>query len=92
MASEGYVSPSNCGSLGRVGISSQSEKNKNHIVEMLNNLNITSSIANHEVRITSKDNFNKIIEYDLLKISKDKEKFKVFYKNFKYSKHKSIFF
>lgn len=91
LASEGYVSPSKCDSLGRVGISSQSEKNKNHIKEMLNNLNMTSSISKHDVRMTSKDNFNKIIKYDLLKISKDKEKFKILYKNFKYSKDKLIF-
>lgn len=92
LAAEGYISPSKCGSLGRVGISSQSKKNKTAIFEILKNLEITSSIIGNGVLIFSKDNFNKIIKYDLLKISKDKEKFKILYKNFKNSKHKSVFF
>jgi len=84
LASEGFVSPSNAGSLGRVGISAQAEECKKLIAGMFRCLEIKFSIHNHEVRISSKNNFDKIKKYDLLKISKDKKKFKRLYGRFKY--------
>ncbi len=87
LASEGYVSASTkSGSLCIVGIGSESAENKKYIVGMLKNLGIKSSIRSNCVAITSKDNFNKIIKYDLLKVSKDKDKFAKLYSRFKYSK------
>lgn len=84
LASEGYVSSSIVGALGRVAISSCSLNDKKQIIKMLRRLDITSSIYNNCVSITSKKNFDKIIEYKLLKISKDVNKFKKLYSNLKY--------
>lgn len=87
LASEGYVSASiKSGALSRVAISSESKENKKLIVKILKNLSISSSIYDNCISITSKDNYNKIIQYNLLKISKDKEKFRQLYNKFKYNK------
>tara|TARA_Y100000310_G_scaffold295961_1_gene327802 strand:- start:3125 stop:4510 length:1386 start_codon:yes stop_codon:yes gene_type:complete len=91
IAAEGYVSASTkSGSLSVVGISSDLLSNKFHIQGMLNKLGIKSSINKNCVAITHIDNYNKVIKYDLLKISKDKSKFKRLYNNFRYNKTKLI--
>jgi len=87
LAAEGYVSASiKSYALSRVAISSESKENKKLIVKILKNLSISSSIYDNCISITSKDNYNKILQYDLLKISKDKEKFRQLYNKFKYNK------
>jgi len=89
-AAEGYIEKSKSGAIGRVGISSCSAHNKKLIISLLKLLGITSSIQDNAIKIYSKLNFNKIIEYDLLKISKDKEEFNKLYNNLKYKKENLI--
>jgi len=91
LASEGYISASTkSGAIDRVAISSESDENKKFIIGMLRNLDIGSLARSNCVAISSKDNFNKIITYNLLKIPKDKEKFRRLYNKLKYGKSKLI--
>jgi len=86
LAAEGYIEKSKSGALGRIGISSCSEQNKLKITRLLKRLNIRSSIQDNAVRIYSRKNFDRVKEYDLLKVSKDKKRFNELSDSFVYKK------
>jgi len=91
LAAEGYVCASTIsGALDRIGISSCSDYNKKCIINLLKILGITAFFRKNAVVISSKENFNKIIGYELLKISKDKTKFIELYRKLKYQKERIL--